>query len=62
VRLQLKIGADGSVKNVEVLNALPDGLTEEAIRIARVLQFKPAMSNGSPVDYTILMEVEFVFV
>ncbi|MBI3652612.1 MAG: TonB family protein [Acidobacteria bacterium] len=59
VRLQLKVGAEGAVKSVQVLNALPDGLTEEAIRIARVLQFQPAMSKGVPVEYAIVIEVEF---
>jgi TonB family protein len=59
VRLRLEVGADGSVKNVYVLNALPDGLTEEAIRIVKVLQFQPAMRNGSPVEYAIVMEIEF---
>ncbi|MEW6126561.1 MAG: energy transducer TonB [Acidobacteriota bacterium] len=60
VRLQVMVGADGAVKDVKVMNALPDGLTEEAIHVVKVLQFKPAMSKGVPVDYIINLEVAFV--
>jgi TonB family protein len=59
VRLRVKVGADGSAKRVHVVNALPDGLTEEAIRIIRILQFQPAMAGGTPVDYWIILDVEF---
>jgi TonB family protein len=59
VRLQVKVGADGSAKRVHVVNALPDGLTEEAIRVIRIVQFQPAMAGGTPVDYWILLDVEF---
>src|SRR5262249_37740422 len=40
VRLLLEISADGAVRRVEILNGLPDGLTNEAVRIARHLNFK----------------------
>jgi TonB family protein len=59
VRLKVKVGADGLVKKVHVANALPDGLTEEAIRVIKVLQFQPAMAGGTPVDYWILLDVDF---
>lgn len=59
IRLLVEVGTDGSTKKVEVVNALPDGLTDEAIRIARVLQFKPAMAGTQPVNYTIVLEMEF---
>ena len=58
-RMFVSVGADGLVKKVEVVNALPDGLTEEAIKIARVLQFHPAMKDGVAVDYTVPLEIEF---
>jgi TonB family protein len=60
VRLYLSVAADGSVRKVEVINSLPDGLTELAIKIARVLQFQPAMRQGKPVAYTVPLDVEFV--
>jgi TonB family protein len=59
IRLLVEVGIDGSTKKVQVVNALPDGLTDEAIRIAKVLQFKPAMAGAQPVDYTIVLEMEF---
>jgi TonB family protein len=60
VRLQITIGTNGAVNYVQVLNALPDGLTEEAIHLVKVLQFKPAMAGGSPVEYSIILDIEFL--
>jgi TonB family protein len=59
VRLNVEIGTDGAAKRIHVANALPDGLTEEAIQIIKVLQFKPAMVDGKPVDYWIVLDIEF---
>ncbi len=62
VRLQITIGADGAVNKAQVVNALPDGLTEEALHIVKVLQFHPAMAGGSPIEYSIVLDIEFVLV
>ena len=59
VRLNVTVSADGNVRKVEVMHALPDGLTEVAIKVARVLQFQPAKSKGSPVAYIVPLDVEF---
>jgi TonB family protein len=59
VRLRVEVGVDGLAKRIHVANALPDGLTEEAIRITKVLQFQPAMAGGTPVAFWIVMDVEF---
>src|SRR5262245_58782828 len=59
VRLSLEIGANGAVGRLEILNALPDGLTDEAIRIARRLSFKPATKDGAPVPCEINLDIEF---
>ena len=59
VRLSVLVGADGNIKKVEVLNALPDGLTEEAIKSARQMRFKPALKNGEPVEMWVTMDVGF---
>jgi TonB family protein len=59
VRLRLEIGADGAVRPLGILNALPDGLTDEAIRIARRLSFKPALKSGDPVACQISLDIEF---
>lgn len=53
------IGADGSVKQVEILHGLPDGLNEEAIRALYRTRFRPAMKNGQPVAYWVTMQVDF---
>ena len=59
VRLELEVGADGAVRCLEILNALPDGLTDEAIHIARRLSFKPAIKGGNPVTCLINLDIEF---
>ena len=59
VRARLLVGADGMVKLVRILYGLPDGLSEEAIRAAYQLRFKPAMKGGSPVAYWVSVEIEF---
>jgi TonB family protein len=59
VRLRFLIGADGSVKQVIVTNALPDGLSEEAIRIAYQMKFEPATKGGVAVEFWNVMKVDF---
>lgn len=49
VRLQLAVGADGAVQAVEVLEGLPQGVTEAAIEAVRQWKFKPARRAGEPV-------------
>ncbi len=48
VRLTAIFAADGEVKNVQVVNGLPAGLTENAIAVARRITFTPAMKDGRP--------------
>ena len=59
VRLSAMFGADGRVSAVEALTTLPDGLTEEAIRAAEGIVFKPATLGGEPVS--VRSDVEYVF-
>lgn len=49
VRLQLAVAADGSVGGVEVIEGLPQGVTEAAIEAVRQWKFKPARQLGEPV-------------
>ena len=53
------VGSDGTVKQVKVTHALPDWLTEEAIRAAYELRFEPARKDGKSVAYWLPVEVEF---
>jgi hypothetical protein len=44
---------------VSVVRGLPDGLTEQAIAAAREAKFKPAMKDGKPVPYWVVLEMGF---
>ena len=59
IRTRILVGADGSVKQVRIVSSLPDGLNEEAIRAAYQMRFKPAMKNGQPVSYWMLLDIDF---
>ncbi|GEM_PF-4066107 len=60
VRLELAIGADGSVKEVTVLEGLPAGLTDAAVEAVRHWTFEPALdAKGRPVGITQVVGVRF---
>jgi TonB family protein len=59
VRLRLTIGTDGEVVDVEVVEGLGHGLTEQAIQSARKWKFEPATSGGLPVVAPIEVTVQF---
>jgi periplasmic protein TonB len=59
VRTRILVGGDGTVKQVRIISPLPDGLNEEAIRAAYQMRFKPAMKNGQPVSFWVLLDIEF---
>lgn len=59
VRVRVLVGSDGIVKQVRPITYLPDGLTEEAIRAASQMRFRPAMRNGRGVDYWLPVDIEF---
>jgi len=45
VQLHVYVDADGGVSKIEPLKTLPDGLTDEAIKSARRIQFYPALAS-----------------
>ncbi|HJQ23489.1 MAG TPA: energy transducer TonB [Blastocatellia bacterium] len=59
VRARILIGSDGLVKQVRILRGLPDGLSEEAIRAAMQMRFRPAMKGGAAVAFWLTLDVEF---
>jgi TonB family protein len=59
VRLQMTLDADGTVKHVLVLESLPFGLTESAVRAARRIRFTPATVGGRPVSTPVVVEYNF---
>ncbi len=59
VTLRVLVGADGDVQQVRVVRGLPDGLTEQAVAAARLAKFKPAMKDGKPVPYWVVLDMNF---
>jgi len=59
VLMRVLVGEDGTVKSVRVTRGLPDGLTEQAIEVARQTKFKPAMKDGKPVPLWVGLEISF---
>jgi TonB family protein len=59
VVLRAVFAADGTVQHILVLNGLPNGLTEAAIRAARQIKFTPATVDGRRVSMFIQLEYSF---
>lgn len=58
VRLDLIVGADGSVKEVNIHGGIP-GQTAKIISAVQRWRFKPATLNGTPVDAPFSVELSF---
>jgi TonB family protein len=59
VTLKVLLSGDGKISRVRVVKGLPAGLTENAMRAACKIDFKPAMKDGQPVSQWLI--VEYVF-
>lgn len=59
VTLLLILAADETVKHIQVVHGLPDGLTDKAIQAAKQIKFKPAKNGGKPVSVWIELEYGF---
>jgi TonB family protein len=60
VALRLILRADGRVDDkIEVVRSLPEGLTEEAVRVAKLIEFEPARKDGRKVSQYALVEYNF---
>lgn len=60
VRLRIILRADGRVdEHIEVQVSLPYGVTEEAIKAARRIEFEPAEKDGRKVSQYALVEYNF---
>jgi TonB family protein len=60
VTLKLLLLADGKLDRVKVVKGLPYGLTENAIRAACEIKFKPAMKAGEPVATWVTIQYGFL--
>jgi TonB family protein len=59
VVLKVLLLGNGKLDRVRVVRRLPYGLTENAIRAACEIQFKPAMKAGQPVSQWVILEYGF---
>lgn len=59
VILKVAVSATGEIKRVRVVRRLPFGLTENAIRAACKLEFKPATKDGKAVPQWVNVEYAF---
>ncbi len=59
VILEAVIGRSGAVESVDVLRALPFGLTESAIHAVRQWRYEPPRVNGHPVPVRMTVTVRF---
>jgi TonB family protein len=59
VTLRGLLASDGTVKHVIALGMLPDGLTEQSIKVMRRIKFRPATKNGRPVSQWVMIEYNF---
>jgi TonB family protein len=59
VVLRVLLSARGKISRVRVVKGLPSGLTENAIRAACKMEFKPAMKSGQAVSEWLIAEYVF---
>jgi TonB family protein len=59
VALKVLLLGDGKIGRIRVVRRLPYGLTENAIRVACEIKFKPAMKAGQPVAEWVQIEYAF---
>lgn len=61
VVLNVAFAADGSIEKILVVNGLPNGLTEQAVKVARMIRFLPEEKDGVRVSVTRNVEYTFSF-
>ncbi len=59
VVIQLVLAANGEVTNIRTVSRLPHGLTEQAIKAAHQIKFRPAIKNDCPVSQYLRIEYNF---
>ena len=59
VILRAVLAATGKVERVTVIKGLPEGITEEAIKAARLIKFEPAERDGRKVSQSVIIEYNF---
>ncbi len=59
VALNVVFSNDGQITDVRVIRSLPDGLTQAAIRAARLIRFQPPIRDGVPLSVRGTLEFTF---
>jgi TonB family protein len=59
VSLQVRFLAGGTIGKIIVIQGLPDGLNEEAVKAARAIRFLPARLNGRLVNSAEIVKYHF---
>jgi len=59
VVLSAILSEDGKVRAIVPVKSLPDGLTENCIRVAKQMKFVPAFKDGRPVSMSLQLEYNF---
>ncbi|MGN6593585.1 MAG: energy transducer TonB [Terriglobales bacterium] len=59
VTVAVRLAADGTVTVLRLIQGLGHGLDENAEAAARQLSFRPARRRGQPVDWTVLVHIQF---
>jgi len=61
VVLRLVLRANGEITDIEVVEGLPYGLTEECIKVARKIKFEPALKDERKVSQYVKASYIFFF-
>jgi TonB family protein len=61
VRLIVAFGSNGEIGHIDVIEGLPDGLTEKAIELAKAIKFKPATYSNSDKTVNVWSEMAITF-
>jgi hypothetical protein len=59
VKLTAVFTSRGDIRNIQVVNGLPAGLTDNAIAVARHITFTPAMKDGQAVSVQMFLTYKF---
>jgi TonB family protein len=59
VTLRVTFGAGGKVEKIVSVSGLPNGLTEEAVKVARQIRFLPQEADSKPV--TVVKTIQYAF-
>jgi TonB family protein len=59
ISLRVTFGAGGQVEKVVAVSGLPDGLTEEAVKAARLMRFLPEIKDNKPVTVEKVIQYGF---